>query len=177
MENFIFCAVKIGICLLLTFRSHNDTHRENLSFTQFSTRIVGWLLLTFFIIFTQSVKFYTSNTRIDPNFGGLFRGLFWGVCVFVPVCMCVCWGGGGCVKLPLRPSCLKLCLKLQISHVRTNKYLVSENIPFSTKVLLILLMLAFFCNKLAFFGQNSTFTQSYSVRVTFEILQSSFQFS
>ena len=92
MENFIFCAVKVGICLLLTFRSHNDTHRENLSFTQFSTRIVGWLLLTFFIIFTQSVKFYTSNTRIDPNFGGVFRGLFWGVCVFVPLCVCVVGG-------------------------------------------------------------------------------------
>ena len=165
MENFIFCAVKIGICVLLTFRSHN---RENLSFTQFSTRVVGWLLLTFFIIFTQSVKFYTSNTRIDPNFGGLFRGLFWGVCVCVCACVCVCWGG-----------CLKLCLNLQIWHIRTDKYLVSENIPFSTKVLLILLMLAFFCNKLAFFGQNSTFTQSYSVRVAFEIsvLQFSFQFS
>ena len=148
MENFIFCAVKIGICLLLTFRSHNDTHRENLSFTQFSTRIVGWLLLTFFIIFTQSVKFYTSNTRIDPNFGGLFRGLFWGVCVFVPLCVCV---GGGCVKLPLRPFCLKLCLKLQIWHARTDKYLVSENIPFSTKVLLILLMLTFFLQQISVF--------------------------
>ena len=86
----------------------------------------------------------------------------------VCACVCVCWGG-----------CLKLCLNLQIWHIRTDKYLVSENIPFSTKVLLILLMLAFFCNKLAFFGQNSTFTQSYSVRVAFEIsvLQFSFQFS
>ena len=140
--------MKIGIYLLLTFRSHNDTHREDLLFTQCSTRIVGWLLLTFSIIFTQSVKFYTSNTRIDPNFGALFRGLFWCVCV----CVCVCVMGGG-VKLPFIPSRLKLCWKLQIWHVKTHTYLVSENIPFSAKVLLILLMSAFFWNKSAFFAK------------------------
>ena len=37
----------------------NDTHRERLCFTQFSTRMTAWLLLTFFHVFTQSIKFYT----------------------------------------------------------------------------------------------------------------------
>ena len=30
-------------------------------FTQFSTGMAGWLLLIFFYMFTQSVKFYTFN--------------------------------------------------------------------------------------------------------------------
>ena len=52
---------------------------------------------------------------------------------------------------------------------RANTYVASENIPFSSKALLILLVSAFFCKKLAFSGQNSTFTQSNSVRAVFEI--------
>ena len=51
-------------------------------------------------------------------------------------------------------------------------YVVSENITFSTKVLLILLMsffFFFFCKKSAILGKNSTFTQSNSVRVALEI--------
>ena len=42
----------------------NDTHKEKLSFTQFSTRIAAWLLLTFSIIFTQSVKFYIFHYQV-----------------------------------------------------------------------------------------------------------------
>ena len=42
-------------------------------------------------------------------------------------------------------------------------------LPFSTKALLILLMLAFFLQKSAFFGKNSTFTRSNSVRAVLEI--------
>ena len=44
-----------------------------------------------------------------------------------------------------------------------NTYAVSENIPFSTKAPLILLMSAFYCKKSEIFGQNST--QNNSVRV------------
>ena len=50
---------------------------------------------------------------------------------------------------------------------RNNYVLV--NIPFSTKALLILLMSAFFLQKISFFGQNDTFTQSTSVRAVLEI--------
>ena len=48
-------------------------------------------------------------------------------------------------------------------------YVVSENIPFGTKTLLILLISTFFCKKSAFFGKNSTFTQSNIVRAVLEI--------
>ena len=44
-----------------------------------------------------------------------------------------------------------------------------ENITFSTKALLILLMSVFFLQKSAFFGKNSTFSQSNSLRAVFEI--------
>ena len=44
----------------------------------------------------------------------------------------------------------------------TRTYVVSENIPFSIKALLILLMSAFF-------GKNSTITQSNSVTTVFDI--------
>ena len=46
---------------------------------------------------------------------------------------------------------------------------VPENIPFSAKELLIFLMSEFLCKKSAFFGQNSTVTQSNSVRLVLEI--------
>ena len=46
-----------------------------------------------------------------------------------------------------------------------HSYVVSENITFSSKPLLILLMSAFFAK--TFFGQNSTFTQSNNVRAVF----------
>ena len=60
-------------------------------------------------------------------------------------------------------------LKLEIWYVSTHTYIVSENIPFSTKALLILMMLAFLCKKSAFFGKNSTLTQNNSSRAVFEI--------
>ena len=50
----------------------------------------------------------------------------------------------------------------------SNTYAVSENILFSTKALLILLMSAFLCKK-SFVGKNSTFTQSNNVRAMLEI--------
>ena len=42
--------------------------------------------------------------------------------------------------------------------------MVSENIPFSTNTLLIVLMPVFSCKKLEFFDKNGIFTQSNSVR-------------
>ena len=59
--------------------------------------------------------------------------------------MCV---GGAVVKLN---SCLKLFrITLEIWYVSTHPYVVSENITFSTKAPLILLMSAFSCKKSAF---------------------------
>ena len=54
-------------------------------------------------------------------------------------------------------------------HKDTHTYVVSENIPFSTKAVLILLMSAVFLQKIAFFGENSIFTQSNIVRAVLEI--------
>ena len=48
-------------------------------------------------------------------------------------------GGGEGSKI----TSLELCYKLDIWYVSTHRYVVSENIPFSTKALLILLMPAF----------------------------------
>ena len=69
--------------------------------------------------------------------------------------------------------CLKLVrIMLESSNLAgkyTHTYLVSENIPFSIKALLILLMSAFFCKKISVFSENCTFTQSNSVRAALEI--------
>ena len=80
--------------------------------------------------------------------------------------------GGGGVKLP---PCLKL-VRIMLRnayfeswHISTDIYAVSEDIHFITKVLLILLMSAFFCKKVAFSSQNSTFAQRNSVRTVLEI--------
>ena len=54
-------------------------------------------------------------------------------------------------------------------YVSTNRYVVLENISFSIKALLILLMSALFSNKSAFFGKNSTFTERNSVKAVLEI--------
>ena len=53
-------------------------------------------------------------------------------------------------------------------YVSTNRYVVLENISFSIKALLILLMSALFSNKSAFFGKNSTFTLRNSVKAVLE---------
>ena len=43
-----------------------NTRREKLCFTQFSTaRMAVWLLLTFFQMFTQSIKFYTFRHQLS----------------------------------------------------------------------------------------------------------------
>ena len=55
----------------------------------------------------------------------------------------------------------------QDTSICNSKYF--NEIPFSTKALLILLMSAFFCKKPAFFGKNSIFTQSNSVRAVLDI--------
>ena len=89
----------------------------------------------------------------NPNLVGVFRGSFWG------------GGGGGGGKITPPPpvwNSVALRKKLEMWHVSTDPYLVSGNISFSTKVLLILLMSAFF-------GQNNTFTQSNSVRAVLEM--------
>ena len=64
----------------------------------------------------------------------------------------------------------------EIWYVSKHRYLVSKNIPFSAKALLILLMLIFFLQKISIFGKNSTFTQSNSVKVVLEIFKFCFQF-
>ena len=51
--------------------------------------------------------------------------------------------------------------KLEIWYANTHIYLVSENIPLSTKTSLILLMSAFFFCKNSTFFKNSTFIQQY----------------
>ena len=74
-------------------------------------------------------------------------------------------GGGGEITL-----CLKLGrIMLETLRITANTYVVSENMPVSFKALLILLISAFFCKKSVFFGQDSTFTQSNSVRAVTEI--------
>ena len=55
-------------------------------------------------------------------------------------------------------------------NVNTHIYIVSENIAFSTKALLILLRSTFFGAKFSiFFGKNTTFAQSYGVRAVLQI--------
>ena len=53
-------------------------------------------------------------------------------------------------------------------YVSNHTFVVLENIPYSTKGLLIVLMLAFFVKKSVFFGKTSTFTQSNIVRAILE---------
>ena len=70
---------------------------------------------------------------------------------------------------PPRLKLVRITLETWNFALSTDPYVVSENIILSTKDLLILLMSAFFCKKAAFFGQNSTFTQSNSGRAVLEI--------
>ena len=84
-------------------------------------------------------------------------------------------GDGGGVKLPLVEDSLELCWKRDIWYINTHTHIVSENVHSSTKTPIILLISAFFLQKSAFFGKNSTFTQSNSMRVVLEIFQFGFQ--
>ena len=66
--------------------------------------------------------------------------------------VCFEWVEGGGVITTTPSPCLnllKICHELEIWYVSTHTYLVFKNVPFSTKALLILRMLAFF-------GKNST---------------------
>ena len=67
---------------------------------------------------------------------------------------------GGIITHPPTP-CLKIArIMLECWYVSTHIYVVSENITFTTKALLIFLMSAFF--------ENSTFTQSNNMRAMLE---------
>ena len=78
--------------------------------------------------------------------------------------------GRGRVKLPpLSKNLLELRQKLANCYASTHTNVGLENIPFSTKALLILLRSAFFCKNAAFFGKNSTFSQSNNVRAVLEV--------
>ena len=55
---------------------------------------------------------------------------------------------GGGLKLPPVKNLLELRYKLEIWYVSTHTYVVLENIPFSTKNPLILLISAFFASKI-----------------------------
>ena len=50
------------------------------------------------------------------------------------------------------------------TQVSKYTYVFLENVPFSIKTFLILLMSAFFAKNQHFFGKNSIFTQSNSVK-------------
>ena len=73
--------------------------------------------------------------------------------------------------------CLKLIrIMLEIWYIGTHPYTVLENITFSTKTLLILLIPAFFVKNWAFFCKTSTFSQSNSVGAVLDIFSSVFSF-
>ena len=76
-------------------------------------------------------------------------------------------------KLPLEETlamyhvastCLKLVRTMletwNLVHKYFHTYVVLENIPFSIKKSLVLLISAFFCKETLFFVKNNTFTQS-----------------
>ena len=63
---------------------------------------------------------------------------------FLGVCFEVAGGGGGGVKLPPCPKFVKIMLETTNLAPKYTRILVSEEIPFSTKALLILLMSTFF---------------------------------
>ena len=129
---------------------------------------------------------------LNPNLGGLFRGPFWGGGGGGGGGVQFTGGGGGGgggwggVKLPPyppSPSCLKLARVMLETWNLVRRYTgiwkyVFHFLSFQKIYLLlpklsyflILLMPAFFFQKkTAFFGKNSTFTQSNSVRAVLEI--------
>ena len=60
-------------------------------------------------------------------------------------------GGGGGVKLPAVKKLLEFCYKLEIWYVSTHTYVVSEDIPSSTKGLLIFADVSIFQQKTSIF--------------------------
>ena len=143
------------ICFVLKWQNN----RNKISLQQFIQR--------FFSVLrhghdSYKVKFrllYFKNKilhqRFNPNLGGLL-----GVRFEV--------GRVGGIYHPLLKTLLELCWKLQIWHVSTYPYIVSENIRFSTWTPLILQMSAFFSKKIVLFVQKSNFTRSNSVRAVLE---------
>ena len=83
---------------------------------------------------------------------------------------------GNLITPLLHPPCLKLVRVMLETCVSTHSYVVSENMLFSTKSHLILLMSAFFCKKSALCSQNSTFTQTNIVRAALRFFSSVFSF-
>ena len=95
-----------------------------------------------------------SEYSINPGLTLIWMGIL-GVCF--EVCVSVGWLRGCKITLhshpPSPPYYLKhvrLSWKVEILCISTHTYTVSENIPFSTKAVLILLMSTFFCEKSAF---------------------------
>ena len=84
---------------------------------------------------------------------------------------------GGEVKLfPPVSNSLKLCYKIEIWYTNIHACEVSESIPFSWEIHLILMMSRFFCKRPSFLGKNNTFPQSNCVRAVIEIFSSDFSF-
>ena len=74
-------------------------------------------------------------------------------------------------RLPISFLCLKLVRIMLETWKLVRKYTPicsSKNYTFSTKTVLIFLMLAFSCKKSAFFCINNTFTQINNVRAVLE---------
>ena len=78
-------------------------------------------------------------------------------------------------KIILCLELVRIMLETWILYISTHEYMLSENIPFSTKNLFILLMSAILQN-ISIFWQKSTFTQSNGVRAVFGIFSSVFRF-
>ena len=88
-------------------------------------------------MFYIKVTLLDYNNLFNLNLAELFRSSF-------------CGGGGGggaCIKL------VRIMLEIEIWYVSTNTYVILENIPFSTKNFLILLMSAFFLQIINIFCQ------------------------
>ena len=83
---------------------------------------------------------------------------------------------GGGLKLPPVKNLLELCYKREIWYVSTHTFVVSENIPFSTKNPLILMISIFFAKNQQLLVKNSTFTQNNGMRAVLEVFQFYFQF-
>ena len=78
-------------------------------------------------------------------------------------------GRKGGVKITPCPKLVRITIETWNLIRKYKHYVVSENNPFGTKILLILLMSVSFCKKSAFFSKNTTFTQSNIERAALEI--------
>ena len=112
--------------------------------------------------YVQKVNFSLGNLDgklidlFNANLGGLFKDSF----------------VVGVVTLPPVKNLLEFCQKLEVRCVSTNTYLISENIPLSTRTPSILLISIFFWQKFSIFGKSSASNQSNSMRAVLEIFSS-----